>query len=341
MRKLKRIAILALILAAALILSGCMKMHINIVWNEDNSATVSLTYGIQKSAIEMMGSSEDEIRESLRESMADDDGFTFRDYSDSEYVGVIGTLILDDITKDSTESIDSLRFRCEVDGKKKTYSVSGRFDGSDLAGEDDLGDSGISLDSIDMQIVIEMPGKVTSHNATEAKGNVLSWTLDAAGSTSIQAESTVGGGGSTLLWILLIVLVVILIGIGAAIMILSKKKKAAGQGDPQAFGGQPPYGQAPVSQPYQAPGAYQQPQGTQAPPSYGSPVPQQQYAPPAYTPPEQQQYAPPQQQPQQYAPPAYAPPPVPAQGAPRCPQCGAEIPPGSRFCPVCGAASPN
>ena len=351
MRKIKRIAILALVLVAALLLSGCMKMHINVVWNEDNSATITMTYGIQKSAIEMMGASEDEVRDSLREDMVPDDAsITFRDYSDAEYVGVTGTIEIADITKDSVDSLDTLRFRSEENGKKTTYTVSGRFNGSDMAGdEDSLDSAGISLDSIDMQITIEMPGKVTSHNATEAKGNVLTWVLDPTGTTSIQAESE-AGGGSMLLWIILIALIVILLGIAGTILVLMKKKKAEGQ-PPAAT--QAAYGGAPA---YQAPDAYQQaPQAygsPEPPPAYAQPVAPQAPPPPAYAPPEPPQQAPQYAPPPVYTPPEapqapspyYAPPPAPdaqyqPQASPRCAQCGAELPQGSRFCPVCGAAN--
>ena len=361
MKKTKRIIICALILAVALLLSGCIKMHINVAWHEDNSARITMTYGVQKSALEMMGSTEEDAQEQLKESMgSENEGYSFKPYSDSEYTGVIATIDVDDITKDSVDSIDTLRFRCEDNGKVKTYTVSGSFEGSDLAGEDDLGAAGISFDSIDMKIIIDMPGNVTSHNATEKNGSTLTWVLSAAATTSIQATSEVGGG-SILLWIILIVLIVLLIGIVVAILMLSKKNKAASQS-----GSADNSGSMAGVPPYQAPGAYPPPADTpfvQAPPPvYAPPEPQAQA--PVYGAPQPQSpvYGAPQPQPQvpvygapppahetQYQQPsvsqaaqAAAPPYVSTPPAtPRCAQCGAELTPGTKFCPVCGATVVN
>ena len=307
MRKLKKIAVFTMVLAAALLLSGCMKMHIGIVWNEDNSAKITITYGIQKSALEIMESSAEDVQQQMRESMeAEGEGYSFRNFSDSDYVGVIATVEVDDITKNSVDSLDTLTFRCEETGKNKVYTVSGRIEGSDVAGDSsDLDDLGISLDSIDMKIIIEMPGNITSNNAGEKKGNTLTWVLDPAVTTSIQATSE-SGGGSVFLWILLIVLIVIFIGIIIAILILSKKKKESAQGVVPAYES-PAYGASTYQAPGAYPPAYAPPEQQYAPPAYAPPEPQ--YVPPAYAPPEQQSappaYAPPEQQ---YAPPAYIPP---------------------------------
>ena len=430
MKKLKKIAICALVLMTALLLSGCMKMHINVVWKEDNSAVITMTYGIDKSVFEspmlsdmMGGMSEADVRDQIKESMESDDvDFTFKDLNDSKYIGVIATGELKDITKDNVDSMDSLNFRCQEDGKKKVYTVSGRFDGSelteDLGDVSELEDLGIDM-SFDVKFIIEMPGNITEHNATEKNGNTLTWVLDTSKTTSIQATSESGGAGSLLLWILLIVLIVILIVIIVAILMISKKSKASPQGGTPEYGAGSPY-----APPYQAPGAY-------TPPAYTPPEPQQQYAPPAYAPPEPPQYAPPEPpqyappeppqyappeppqyappeppqyappeppqyappeppqyappeppqyappeppqyappeppqyappeppqyappepsqyappEPPQYAPPAYAPPEQsyapPAGMAPKCAQCGAELPVGTKFCTVCGAPTGN
>ena len=305
----KRLAVCAILLAMVLILSGCMKMHIDIVWNADNSASVSMTVAVMKSMLTMMETSEDEIRQQFREGMEGDGSYTFKDYSDKEFTGIVATLHVADITKGSPDSIDGLIFRSSGEGKSKTYTVTGSISGSDITGDNDE----LTGIDIDMKLSIQMPGKVTSHNAAEQRGNTLTWSLLDASASSIQATSTGGaGGGMTWLWI--VIGVVVLAGVIVVVLMLARKKKAvpqAGQYAPNmmnnAYGNpapvippQQPYYQAPVAPPQQPP--YQAPV---APPQQPMPVAQQGQAP----------------------------------GAKFCATCGVTLNEGTKFCTSCGAAT--
>ena len=324
-KKLKRAALCAMLLVLTVLLCGCMKMHIEIVWNEDNSASISVTIGLQKSALTMMDMSDDEIRQQLKESMDDGEDYSFKDFSDSDYTGITATLNVKDITKQSSNSVEGLNFKCTESGKTKTYSVTGSIDGSDVAGDSEgLEESGISLDSIDMKLSIKMPGKITSNNATEVKGNVLTWVLLPTSKTTISAVSEGSGGGGALPVILLVAGIVVLAGVAVVALLLIRKNKAA-QTASYAYGEQ-----APGYNPYQAPGV--QPQYVQ--PQYQPPE-QPQYVQPQYQPPEQPQYQPqyqPAEQPQYQQPAEQAP------AVTRCPQCGAELAPNAKFCTTCGAS---
>jgi len=224
--KYKKPGIIVILLAMIFLLSGCMKMHINIIWNEDNTGLVEMTMGIDSSMLSMMGASEDDIRSELSGSMSEE-GFTISDYSDDKYVGIIATMQIDDVTKGVGDSAGDLSFRFSEDGGVKTYTVSGRIDNSDMMGDaSGMEEMGMSMDDIDMDIkfTITMPGKIVSHNATEQKGNTLIWDIT-SGSASIQATSEAGGSDfmSILMWILFGVGIVMFLG--AVLIIIMKAGK--------------------------------------------------------------------------------------------------------------------
>ena len=318
-KKTKRIAVFILMLGAALLLSGCLKMHIDIVWRDDNSGTVSVTIGVSKAAITMMGGTEEEMQEQLRETMTgdSDDGieYTIKNYTDDEYTGIIYSVEVDDLTRNDFEVVQQLRFETSGEGKNKTYSVSGDYSVSDDIGDPD--ELGVSTSDIDTRLSITMPGRITSHNATEKNGNTLIWDLSSDTAVRIDARSEASGGGfmNILMWILFILSILALIGL--AVLVILKKNQASQAVAPAAYVAPPPQaqaGQTPYAQ-YQEPVAY--PPAQAAPATYGNVPPQQQAAP--------------------YAAQAPA-----AASAPvRCTGCGALLPENTSFCSVCGKTIMN
>jgi flagellar basal body-associated protein FliL len=294
--KSKNLAICVMLLILALVLCSCMKMHIDIVWNEDNSGTVSKIIAIKKGTLAMMDSSEEEIRAQFREGVENDaDGnyeFNVENYTDSDYTGIKATIKVKDMTTVSP-AITDLKFRCDGDGKNKTYTVSGAYSDAEITG----GSSDLEGIEIDMKVSIVMPGKVVSHNATEQKGNKLTWDMTNSAIANIQATSQPGGG--SLLWLWIVIIVVVVAGGVIVFLMLSRKKKANQQ---------PPQYDPALNNAYGAPTqGYAPYQGAVAPP-------------PQYTPPPQQ----------------YAPPPPPPINMKICTNCGAQIAEGSRFCKSCG-----
>ena len=218
MRKYKKLVSCVLFLVMVMLLSGCMKIHYDIVWNENNSGTLVVTYGLEKSALEESGASESEIRDQMKEIFEDVDDVKISNYSDSEYTGITATMEIADLTKTTNEVLETLRFRYSEDGGTKKYTVSGDFS------DDSMGDMGMQMDSLDFKLSIAMPGNITSHNATEQKGNKLTWDL-AGGSTKIEATSELSGGGgigNILMWVLLVLGILIL---AAAVLLMIVKKQ--------------------------------------------------------------------------------------------------------------------
>jgi len=379
MKRLRIPVICVMVIVLSVLLSGCMKMHIDIVWNEDNSASLSMTVGVATYALSMMDMSEEEMQTQLRESFEEDmagEDYTIKDFSDSEYTGITITVKIDDITKNTEDNLDHLKFTFDDTGGTKTYTVTGDFMDSDV-----MGDEADEFD-VDSRITIVMPGRLRSHNATERSGNRLTWIQeDPNVAVQIYARSE-GGGGLLWLWITIGAVVLVAGGVVAVLLVLKKKKASPQAGPygsgPPAYGahaqgyahGQQPYAQQ--YQPQQPPPQQYQPQQPQQPayvPPPAAPVQPQQpaYVPPPAPPapvyeqptPQQPAYVPPPAapeppvQPQQpaYVPlpaapeppvqpqqPAYVPPPAAPEPPPPPPPPAA---PAARFCKNCGNALPE
>jgi len=146
----------------------------------------------------LMDLTAEELQGQLKEGMEENgDDYTFANFTDSEYTGVIGTAKIDNITTYTANAIEQLNFVYSDEGGKKTYTVSGVLDGSDaLGGAGESGNMGMTISDMDMKISIAMPGKIISHNATWQEGNKLIWDLASSAAVSIQATSEASSAGA-------------------------------------------------------------------------------------------------------------------------------------------------
>ena len=232
MMKLKRLVLCAMIPAIMLLLSGCLRMHIDIVWNDDNSATMDMTIAMESSAASMMGDPED-MRDQTAESMLDESiDFVVKDYDEDGYIGIVASAKIDNVTANSSDTLDTLKFSYSEAGKTKTYTLSGDFEGAGAMGDmGDMEDMGLSTDDLeyDMKMSVVMPGTIISHNATEKQGNKLIWDLAGADIVKISAVSEVSSSAGFLTILLWVLFVLFLLIFAAAVFVLvmqqQKKKK--------------------------------------------------------------------------------------------------------------------
>ena len=194
MKRFKALTMGALLLLLVFLLGGCMKMHINIVWQEDNTGNVATVIGVDEAVLASLGLSTDEVLEGIRESLLDEGGFVVEDYRDEMYVGVAASMDIDDLTAFPTAATEELSFTCtEADGKK-VYTFAGEYDGSDLADlSDGLESETYSISDLDMQLSIVMPGEIIDHNADQRVGNKLIWDIATYAKLPVLAISEVYG----------------------------------------------------------------------------------------------------------------------------------------------------
>ena len=180
------------------------------------SGTLVITYGMEKSAMADSGQSEEDVRSQMKEDFEGRSDVRIVDYSDDEYTGITAAMEIADLTVTTNEILKTLDFNYSEEGRTKTYTVSGNFNGES---KDDIGIMG----SNDVKLSIVMPGNITSHNATEQEGNKLIWDMT-AGNTKIEASSEIIGSGggiiNILIWVLFAVSILIL---AAAILLIIVK----------------------------------------------------------------------------------------------------------------------
>ena len=221
---------LAMVAALALLLTGCLKLDMNLEIQTDDTVTGSVIFAVNKDVLDLTGGSAEDLLGSDTPFPSDAAGVTTEDYDDGEFVGkqfnFDGLPIAEFSDPADPESLSITR-----DGD--TFVVSGVLDLSQGA----TGASGASgatggtgaaafFESAEIRIAITFPGEVISSNGTES-GNTVTWTPKFGDRLEISATGSAiasGGSSSTLLYVLIGVGVVVVIAIIAFVM-MSKKKK--------------------------------------------------------------------------------------------------------------------
>ena len=194
MKKVRALIVAAMLLVLTFLLSGCVQMHIDVVWSEDNSGVVYTNVGFDESLITSLGLSADEVLEGIKESLEEDaDEFTVEDYySEDGYIGVVAIIDIDDLTLTPTGATEELTFICSEEDGKKVYLFSGEYNGADLLElAEGLEYTAYSIEDMDMKMSITMPGEITYHNADERVGDKLIWDIATYSVVPIMAVSEV------------------------------------------------------------------------------------------------------------------------------------------------------
>ena len=193
----KKISILGIIATLALVLSGCMRMHINLAITEDDTINGEIIMAFQDEAIRGMGMEPSEAwdsmgGDSLLESFPTDQG-TIEDYTEDGYTGK--RIVLNE-TPISAFSGDSQDGSLGITREGGEFVVTGELDLTDQSGSSDSIPSYL-LDSFDIKVTIAFPGKVTESSG-EINGNQTTWTAKYGEVTAISARGgATGSGGLT------------------------------------------------------------------------------------------------------------------------------------------------
>lgn len=219
---------LAMIAALALLLTGCLKLDMDLKIGTDNTVSGSMIFAVNKDVLALTGGSVDDLLGSDTPLPSDVKGVTSEDYSDDKFVGKKFTFDSVPITEFS-DPTDPEALKITRDGD--AFVVSGVLDLSQgtSGATGPMGGTGAAafLDSAEIRIAITFPGEVISSNGT-ASGNTVTWQPKFGDRLEMSAKGSAiasGGSSSTLLYVLIGVGVVVLIAIIAFVM-MSRRKKA-------------------------------------------------------------------------------------------------------------------
>lgn len=203
MRNIKRPAALtALAVATLLALTGCMKLDFDVTVNADDTIDGTMTFGVEKEAIEMMGDNPDDP--TIFDDMLSAEGMTVTPFADDDFAGVNATFDRTTFAELAGKA-DEGAFQFTHEGDLITFTG--------MLGEDSeapVDFTALGLSAADARISVTFPGPVTESNGT-VDGNTVTWKGDmskALAMTATAKDSPSGGGA-----------VLIVYGVGALVAI--------------------------------------------------------------------------------------------------------------------------
>ena len=216
----------------AIVLTACrIETNVNLDIEEDGSAVVLVEVGMDDEFREAMtgqtgATEEDFINEILS---FGDTSLVQRSEGDMTYFGAAQEI--DDLSQglplDAAEDMfTAFNYSFDEDGAKLTASIQS----ADTAGLGDFGDfgglgEGLIGDIFSANVIVQMPGNVTSHNADEVRDGALVWQIPLTGTLDIQAESSFGTSSSN--WIWFAIAAVVIVGVvSATIAVLVTRKES-------------------------------------------------------------------------------------------------------------------
>lgn len=170
------------------ILTGCVSINYEITLKEDGTGTVAYIYGIEKSYLEEMETSGEEMTEEMKKN-AKSNGYTIESYSDDQIEGFKATKAIKDLSEMSLEEAfgkeyitdsENNKIKLEKKGNKTIFSQNAIIDLTKV-------DSSMAT----MKYTIKLPEKVGENNAQEVSedGKTLTWNLKAGEKNEIKFKS--------------------------------------------------------------------------------------------------------------------------------------------------------
>ena len=221
----------------AIVLTACrIESNVNLDIEEDGSALVLVEVGFDDEFRQLLtgqtgGSEEDFVNEILA---VGDTSLVQRSEGDMTYYGAAQEI--EDLSQGlpveaAEEMFTSFDYSFDEDGATLSAQIQS-VDTGEFAGAGDLGGlaEGLTGDIFSANLVVNMPGEVTAHNADEVRGDgALVWNIPLTGAIDVQAESSFGASATSWFWfgLLMVVIVVAAVSAGRAIIVSRKSSEKA------------------------------------------------------------------------------------------------------------------
>ncbi|AEG43099.1 LppM family (lipo)protein [Isoptericola variabilis] len=229
-----------LAVAAALALSGCMKMDLALTLTEGDTASGTFVVAFSDELAEAMGAEPQELWEQGSEAVAGDlpEGATEEPYADGEYTGGRYTFAEQPVSELGGVAGEELTVTREGD----EYVVSGAMDLTDDTGELESAPPEL-VDSFDARVAITFPGEVVDTNGEVVGTNTVEWRPPLGERTELRArgsavsngkagEGAAGGAGAEdddgeglPLWAVAGLLLVLAIAVAAVVVIVARARR--------------------------------------------------------------------------------------------------------------------
>jgi hypothetical protein len=249
--------------ALVFLMTGCIKLNMNLGINSDNTVSGTIEFGIQKELVDLTGQNVEDLLGSDAPFPSSAPGVTVEPFDDGEFAG--RQVILEDVPIEEFNSggtvgasgatgasgptsgagADSLRIARQGD----TFVVTGVLDLSRaLPGVTGplAGTGGAQVfESADIRIAITFPGEVLQAPGGEIEGNTVTYMpefderleINATGSAVDNGEAAdVVGGSDSFLPLILIIAGVVLVLLIVGFLVVRGRRHEDGGGTPSGFG---------------------------------------------------------------------------------------------------------
>lgn len=220
----------------AVVLTAC-RIESNVILDieEDGSALVGAEIGFDEEFRELLGdmgeASPEDLFGDLPDFGGDDVVTTERTEGDMTFYGV--TTAVDDLsTFDASAAGGEVfeTFSYTFDEETATLSATvAATDLGDAGGDLPIDPSMITEEFFSANVIVSMPGTVTSHDADEVRSDgTLVWKIPFTGSKAISATSDLGAGGTSNLVLIALVTLLVIAAIAVVVVsILNRRRSQA------------------------------------------------------------------------------------------------------------------
>lgn len=281
-RRVRTAARVGVLAALAVLLTGCIKLNMNLGINPDDTVSGTVQFGVQKELLELTGQSVEDLLGTAAPFPSDAPGVTTAPFDDGEFAGqefTFENLPLEQFNSGGTgiTGVTGPGDQLNITREGDTYVVTGVLDMSGgLSGvTGPFGGTGGAqlLESAEIRLAFTFPGEVIEASGGQVEGNTVTYTprfgerleIEATGSAidNGQAGDVVGGDDGSNLVLILVIAGVVVVALVILFLVLRGRRGGGGGGD-TGFGEAAPAATPEIATP--PPGASPMPPPAPAPP---------------------------------------------------------------------------
>jgi hypothetical protein len=231
---LRAIARTIAMVALAMLLTGCIKVDLNMQLHEDNTVGGTMVFAVSRDLLALTGSSADDLLGQITASAGPlPSGVRFQEapYTDDRFEGK--TYTFSDVPIDTFSQGTTAGETISIKRVGDTFQVTGEIDLTPAAtGQLQPGAAQLAKD-MELRIAITFPGPVSQQSGGTISGNTVTWTPVFGEKTEIQATgSAIGSGGNGWVMWLLLGLAIVLVVVVALVVVRSRGNGSAPAPEP-------------------------------------------------------------------------------------------------------------
>jgi hypothetical protein len=259
-RRVRTVIWIGAFAALALLLTGCIKLNMNLGINDDNTVSGTILLGVDKQLLELSGQNAEDLMGSDSPFPSNAPGVTVEPFDDGEFAGQEFTFESVPLEEFNSGGFAGATGLSGVTGSSDTLNIQRQGDRFVVTGALDLssglsgatgpfgGSGGADLfRSADVKIAFTFPGEVIQAPGGQVDGNTVTYVptfgerleINVTGSAidNGQAQDVTGGdGGSNLLLYIIIGAAVVVLLVVLFLVLRGRSSKDKGAGPASGFG---------------------------------------------------------------------------------------------------------